>query len=151
MIIRLWVLGMTKAHDKSVEFLRKPLTHIVLPDLEMDTDLLSCWEGKTDQLGQKQQLTPAKEPDSVESGLNSKKQRWQYGQEPCALVSTLTLPNMMLCSTFSLQIKKIQDKVNKCHAEVEKSKDKYEKCLEDITAHNPRYMEDMSMQVGTSG
>ena len=57
----------------------------------------------------------------------------------------------MLCLTISLQIKKIQDKVNKCRAEVEKSKDKYEKCLEDITAHNPRYMEDMSMQVSISG
>ncbi|XP_072047590.1 protein kinase C and casein kinase substrate in neurons protein 2-like isoform X2 [Amphiura filiformis] len=43
-------------------------------------------------------------------------------------------------------VKKIQDKVAKCQLEVEKTKEKYEHSLEELTAHNPRYMEDMSMQ-----
>ncbi|XP_033115610.1 protein kinase C and casein kinase substrate in neurons protein 1-like isoform X2 [Anneissia japonica] len=42
------------------------------------------------------------------------------------------------------QVKKLQDKVEKCRHECEKTKDKYSKALEDITDMNARYMEDMN-------
>ena len=45
------------------------------------------------------------------------------------------------------QVKKVQDKVSRCQAESEKAKERYEKSLDELTTLNPRYMEDMGMQV----
>ncbi|XP_071830815.1 protein kinase C and casein kinase substrate in neurons protein 1-like isoform X2 [Apostichopus japonicus] len=44
------------------------------------------------------------------------------------------------------QVKKIQDKRDKSTHDTNKTKDKYESCLEDINEHNPRYIEDMTVQ-----
>ncbi|KAM4720659.1 protein kinase C and casein kinase substrate in neurons protein 3 isoform 2-T2 [Rhinophrynus dorsalis] len=41
------------------------------------------------------------------------------------------------------QLRKLQDRVEKCTQEAEKSKDVYEKALEELNRYNPRYMEDM--------
>ncbi|KAJ8023936.1 Protein kinase C and casein kinase substrate in neurons protein 1 [Holothuria leucospilota] len=44
------------------------------------------------------------------------------------------------------QVKKIQDKRDKCTQDTNKAKDKYESSIEDINEHNPRYIEDMTVQ-----
>ncbi|XP_053576301.1 protein kinase C and casein kinase substrate in neurons protein 3 isoform X2 [Bombina bombina] len=41
------------------------------------------------------------------------------------------------------QIRKLQDRVEKCNQEAEKGKTAYEKALEELNRYNPRYMEDM--------
>ncbi|XP_015194070.1 protein kinase C and casein kinase substrate in neurons protein 3 isoform X2 [Lepisosteus oculatus] len=41
------------------------------------------------------------------------------------------------------QVRKLQDRVEKCSQEAEKAKDRYEKALEELNRCNPRYMEDM--------
>ncbi|XP_018114825.1 protein kinase C and casein kinase substrate in neurons 3 S homeolog isoform X2 [Xenopus laevis] len=41
------------------------------------------------------------------------------------------------------QLRKLQDRVEKCNQEVEKNKGLYEKALEELNRYNPRYMEDM--------
>ncbi|MGH0159738.1 UNVERIFIED_CONTAM: hypothetical protein FKN15_037678 [Acipenser sinensis] len=41
------------------------------------------------------------------------------------------------------QVRKLQDRVEKCTQEAEKTKEKYDKALEEINRYNPRYMEDM--------
>ncbi|KAM8940486.1 protein kinase C and casein kinase substrate in neurons protein 3 [Pelodytes ibericus] len=41
------------------------------------------------------------------------------------------------------QLRKLQDRVEKCNQEVEKGKGTYEKALEELNRYNPRYMEDM--------
>lgn len=44
------------------------------------------------------------------------------------------------------QVKKIQDKRDKSTQDTNKAKDKYESCIEDMNEHNPRYIEDMTVQ-----
>ncbi|XP_064423249.1 protein kinase C and casein kinase substrate in neurons protein 3 isoform X2 [Latimeria chalumnae] len=41
------------------------------------------------------------------------------------------------------QIRKLQERAERCSQEAEKSKERYEKCLEELNRLNPRYMEDM--------
>ncbi|KAK6472969.1 protein kinase C and casein kinase II substrate protein 3-like isoform X2 [Huso huso] len=41
------------------------------------------------------------------------------------------------------QVRKLQDRVEKCTQEAEKTKERYDKALEEINRYNPRYMEDM--------
>nr|XP_033784037.1 protein kinase C and casein kinase substrate in neurons protein 3 isoform X2 [Geotrypetes seraphini] len=41
------------------------------------------------------------------------------------------------------QLRKLQERVERCTQEVEKGKDRYEKALEELNRYNPRYMEDM--------
>lgn len=45
----------------------------------------------------------------------------------------------------SLQVKKMQDRVQKSKEEVQKGKDKYNLALKEITEYNPKYMEDMTV------
>ena len=45
---------------------------------------------------------------------------------------------------FLLQLKKLQEKAEKCRRDVEVSKDKYEAALNDINSYNAKYMEDMT-------
>lgn len=48
-------------------------------------------------------------------------------------------------SVFSLpQLKKIQEKADKCRRDVEIAKEKYEATLNDLNAYNAKYMEDMT-------
>ncbi|XP_072945661.1 protein kinase C and casein kinase substrate in neurons protein 1 isoform X3 [Epargyreus clarus] len=42
------------------------------------------------------------------------------------------------------QVKKMADRVAKCRDEVSKTRDRYQAALAEITAYNPRYIEDMS-------
>jgi len=42
------------------------------------------------------------------------------------------------------QLKKMQEKLKKCQADVESTHDKYNACLNDLNAYNPKYIEDMS-------
>ncbi|XP_047998670.1 protein kinase C and casein kinase substrate in neurons protein 1 isoform X3 [Leguminivora glycinivorella] len=42
------------------------------------------------------------------------------------------------------QVKKMAERVSKCREEVSKSREKYQAALAEITAYNPRYIEDMS-------
>ncbi len=42
------------------------------------------------------------------------------------------------------QLKKLQDKAEKCRRDVENTRDKYEASLNDINSYNAKYMEDMS-------
>ncbi|XP_069479267.1 protein kinase C and casein kinase substrate in neurons protein 3 isoform X4 [Ambystoma mexicanum] len=41
------------------------------------------------------------------------------------------------------QLRKLQDRVERCGQEAEKCKDRYEKMLDELNRYNPRYMEDM--------
>ncbi|XP_043938628.1 protein kinase C and casein kinase substrate in neurons protein 3 isoform X2 [Protopterus annectens] len=41
------------------------------------------------------------------------------------------------------QIRKLEERVERCTQEAEKTKDRYEKALEELNRYNPRYMEDM--------
>ena len=41
------------------------------------------------------------------------------------------------------QLKKLQDKLKKCQADVEATTDKYNACLNDLNGYNSKYMEDM--------
>ncbi|XP_069077769.1 protein kinase C and casein kinase substrate in neurons protein 3 isoform X1 [Pleurodeles waltl] len=41
------------------------------------------------------------------------------------------------------QLRKLQDRVERCSEEAEKCKDRYEKMLDELNRYNPRYMEDM--------
>jgi len=43
------------------------------------------------------------------------------------------------------QMKKVQDKVEKCHKDVETTRQKYEAALSDLNNYNAKYMEDMTM------
>ncbi|XP_028027495.1 protein kinase C and casein kinase substrate in neurons protein 1 isoform X2 [Bombyx mandarina] len=48
-------------------------------------------------------------------------------------------------SSFSPdQVKKMADRVSKCRDEVSKNREKYQTALAEITAYNPRYIEDMT-------
>ena len=49
-----------------------------------------------------------------------------------------------MCKYFLLQLKKLQEKAEKCRRDVEVSKDKYEAALNDINSYNAKYMEDMT-------
>lgn len=51
---------------------------------------------------------------------------------------------MRLMSIRLLQVKKMADRVSKCREEVKKSRDRYQVALSEITAYNPRYIEDMT-------
>ncbi|XP_074659845.1 protein kinase C and casein kinase substrate in neurons protein 1-like isoform X1 [Tubulanus polymorphus] len=42
------------------------------------------------------------------------------------------------------QVKKIDEKVNKCDRDVDATQDKYKASLEDLKAYNPKYIEDMT-------
>lgn len=42
------------------------------------------------------------------------------------------------------QVKKMAERVAKCREEVSKSREKYQSALAEITAYNPRYIEDMT-------
>lgn len=44
------------------------------------------------------------------------------------------------------QIRKLQERVERCNQEAEKEKSTYEKALEELNRYNPRYMEDMEQQ-----
>lgn len=44
-----------------------------------------------------------------------------------------------------MQVKKMQDRVQKSKEEVLKGKEKYELALQEINAYNPKYMEDMTV------
>ena len=52
---------------------------------------------------------------------------------------------ILLQNVLYLQMKKIQDKAEKCHREVETTQQKYEGALSDLNNYNPKYMEDMSL------
>lgn len=43
------------------------------------------------------------------------------------------------------QLKKLQDKLKKCQADVESTQDKYNACLNDLNAYNAKYIEDMTL------
>ena len=43
-----------------------------------------------------------------------------------------------------IQLKKLQDKVEKCRADVENSKARFEAALNDINGYNAKYMEEMA-------
>lgn len=45
---------------------------------------------------------------------------------------------------FTIQVKKLQDRVAKAKDEVQKTKEKYEQSLREINEYNPKYMEDMT-------
>ena len=42
------------------------------------------------------------------------------------------------------QVKKLQERVEKCRRDVESTKGKYEEALNDINSYNAKYMEDMT-------
>lgn len=42
------------------------------------------------------------------------------------------------------QLKKIQEKLKKCQADVEATRDKYEASLNDLNSYNAKYIEDMN-------
>lgn len=60
-----------------------------------------------------------------------------------SLTSTHAL-NVSKFSLVSLQLKKMQDRVQKTKDEVQKGREKYEQALSEINKYNPIYMEDMT-------
>jgi DNA-binding transcriptional regulator GbsR (MarR family) len=44
-----------------------------------------------------------------------------------------------------MQVKKMQDRVQKSKEDVQKAKEKYEAALDEINSYNPKYMEDMTV------
>ena len=42
------------------------------------------------------------------------------------------------------QLKKLQEKLKKCQADVEATHDKYNACLNDLNGYNAKYIEDMN-------
>lgn len=44
----------------------------------------------------------------------------------------------------SVQVRKLQEKLEKCRLEVQATREKYEACLNDLNGYNARYIEDMT-------
>ncbi len=50
---------------------------------------------------------------------------------------------MFICVYEFFQVKKLQDRVSKSKEEVQKSREKYDAAIQEITAYNPKYIENM--------
>jgi len=49
-----------------------------------------------------------------------------------------------ICLIYCLQVKKLQDRVDKCQKDVENTKDKYEETLAVLHKYNSTYIDDMT-------
>ena len=95
--------------------------------------------------------------------MHTPKISWQCNEElsVCSDSGSLALNFTFILQSFQIppyavaylckQLKKIQEKADKCRRDVETAKDKYEATLNDLNAYNAKYMEDMTEVSGDIG